>query len=68
MLWLISVGDDASSVFVQWHNSAVEDEMKPDELVSTHTFQRNVPHHARVLDGTEDGTLVAFNDDEEPND
>jgi hypothetical protein len=28
----------AESVFVQWHDCAIEDEMKFDELVSTGTF------------------------------
>lgn len=30
-------------VFVQWHDCAVEDEMKFDELVSTGTFNDIVP-------------------------
>ena len=33
----------AGSVFVQWHDCAVEDEMKFDELVSTGTFNDIVP-------------------------
>jgi len=33
----------AESVFVQWHDYAVEDEMKFDELVSTDTFSDIVP-------------------------
>ncbi len=55
---------ERSSVFVQWHNVAVEDELEVEELVSTGTFQKKVPHHARVLDGSEDGELVTFYDDE----
>lgn len=31
------------SVFVQWHDCAVEDEMNFDELVSTGAFDVNVP-------------------------
>ena len=54
-----------SSVFVQWHNVAVEDELDFEEVVSTHTFSEKVPHHARVLDGSEDAELVTFYDDEE---
>jgi hypothetical protein len=50
-------------VYVQWHNVAVEDEMGVEELVSTGTFQTKVPHHARVLDGSEDGELVTFYDE-----
>ena len=56
---------DGKSVFVQWHNVAVEDELDFEELVSTGTFQRSVPHHARVLDGSDDGELVTFYDDDE---
>jgi hypothetical protein len=33
----------AESVFVQWHDCAVEDEMNFDELVSTGTFNDIVP-------------------------
>jgi hypothetical protein len=33
----------AESVFVQWHDCAVEDEMNFDELVSTGTFKDMVP-------------------------
>ena len=33
----------AESVFVQWHDWAVEDEMSFDELVSTGTFNDIVP-------------------------
>ncbi len=52
------------SVFVQWHNCAVEDELDVEEVVSTHTFTKQVPHHARVLDGSDDGALVTFHDPE----
>ena len=31
------------SVFVQWHDCAVEDEMSLDELASTGTFDDDVP-------------------------
>ena len=55
---------EGTSVFVQWHNCAVEDELEVEELVSTGTFQKRVPHHARILDGSEDGELVTFYDDE----
>ncbi len=55
---------EGTSVFVQWHNVAVEDEMAFDELATTHTFTKPVPHHARVLDGSEDGTLVTFYGDD----
>jgi hypothetical protein len=34
-------------------------------VVSTGTFQKRVPHHGRVLDGSNDGELVTFDDDEE---
>jgi hypothetical protein len=54
---------EGTSVFVQWHNCAVEDETSVEELVSTGTFQQRVPHH--VLDGSEDGTLVTFYVDDE---
>jgi hypothetical protein len=33
----------ADSVFVQWHDCAVEDEMKFDELVSSGTFNDIIP-------------------------
>jgi hypothetical protein len=33
-------------------------------VVSTGTFQKRVPHHAHVLDGSNDGELVTFYDDE----
>ena len=33
----------AESVLVQWHDCAIEDEMKFDELVSTGTFNDSVP-------------------------
>ena len=39
--------------------------MGVEEVVSTGTFQKRVPHHARVLDGSEDGELVTFYDDDE---
>jgi len=55
---------EGASVFVQWHNVAVEDEMGVEELVATGAFQKRVPHHARMLDGSEDGELVTFYDDE----
>ena len=55
---------EGTSVFVQWHNCAVEDELDFEEVVSTYTFTKQVPHHARVLDGTEDGTLVTFYGDD----
>ena len=55
---------EGSSVFVQWHNVAVEDELGVEEVVSTGTFQKKVPHHARVLDGSDDGTLVTFYDED----
>jgi hypothetical protein len=32
-----------NSVFVQWHNCAVEDELKFDEVVSTGTFADKIP-------------------------
>jgi len=56
---------EGASVFVQWHNVAVEDELGAEELVSTGTFQKRVPHLARVLDGSEDGELVTFDADED---
>ena len=31
---------EGTSVFVQWHNVAVEDELGVEELVSTGTFQQ----------------------------
>jgi hypothetical protein len=54
-----------SSVFIQWHDCAVEDELDFDEIVSTGTFNRTIPHHARELDGSEEGKLVTFYDDTE---
>jgi hypothetical protein len=33
----------AESVFVQWHDCAIEDEMNFDEIVSTGTFNDIVP-------------------------
>ncbi len=56
---------EGMSVFVQWHNVAVEDELALDELISTGTFQQRVPHHARVLDGSDDPTLVTWYDDDD---
>jgi hypothetical protein len=56
---------DGKSVFVQWHNVAVEDELDSEELVSTGTFQKSVPHHARILDGSDDGELVTFYDEDD---
>ena len=56
---------EGKSVFVQWHDCAVEDELDCEEVVSTGTFQTRVPHHARVLNGSEDQTLVTFYDDGE---
>jgi hypothetical protein len=47
------------------HNVAAEDELDFEELVSTGAFQRSVPHHARVLDGSEHQKLVTFYDDDE---
>jgi hypothetical protein len=41
------------SVFVQWHDYAVEDEMKFDELVSTGTFNEIVPVVAAELPAPE---------------
>ena len=51
------------SVFIQWHDCAVEEELGFDEVVTTGTFNRTIPHHARVLDGSEEGKLVTFYDD-----
>jgi len=42
---------------------AAKDELDCEEVVSTGTFQKSVPHHARVLDGSEDPKLVTFYDD-----
>jgi hypothetical protein len=53
---------EEASVFAQWHDVAVEDEMDFEELVSTSTFSEKAPHHARVLDGSEDGELITFYD------
>ena len=55
---------EGKSVFVQWHNVAVENEMEFGELVSTGTFQKRVPNLARVLDGSDEGELVTFYHDE----
>ena len=54
---------EGTSVFVQWHNVAVEDELDFEEVVSTGTFPKSVPHHARVHDGSDDPELVTFKDD-----
>jgi hypothetical protein len=35
-----------------------------EEVVSTGTFQNTIPHHVRVLDGSDDTKLVTFYDDE----
>ena len=56
---------EGKSVFVQWHNVAVEHEMEFGELVSTGTFQKRVPNLPRVLDGSDDGELVTFYHDEQ---
>ena len=45
---------EGESVFVQWHNVAVEDQLDFEEVFSTGTFQKRVPHHAVVLDGSDD--------------
>jgi hypothetical protein len=45
---------EGKSVFVQWHNVAVEDELDCEELVSTNTFNKTVPHHVRVLNGSDE--------------
>ena len=42
------------SVFVQWHDCAVEDEMNFDELVSTGTFDDIVPVVVAELPSPED--------------
>ena len=52
------------SVFVQWHNVAVEDELAFEEVVSTQTFNETIPHHARVLDGSDNAEVVTFYNDE----
>lgn len=57
---------DGASVFVQWHNCAVEDELDVEEVVSTGTFQTRVPHHARVLDGSDNPEIVTWYDEDEP--
>ena len=53
------------AVFVQWHHVAVEDELDFAEIVSTHTFTKHVPHHARVHGGVADGARVTFYEDED---
>jgi hypothetical protein len=45
---------EGKSVFVQWHNVAVEDQLDFEEVFSTGRFQKRVPHHAVVLDGSDD--------------
>ncbi len=56
---------EGTSVFVQWHDCAVEDEMTTEELVSAGTVQRRVHHHARVLGGADDGPIVTtYGEDE----
>src|ERR1700686_5355204 len=45
---------EGESVLVQWHNVAVEDQLDFEEVFSTGTFQKRVPHHAVVLDGSDD--------------
>ena len=45
---------EGKSVFVQWHNVAVEDQLDFEEVFSIGTFQKRVPHHAVVLDGSDD--------------
>ncbi len=55
---------EGQSVFVQCHNVAVEDQLDFGDLVSTNTFQKRVPHHARILDGSDDGELVTFYDED----
>ena len=42
------------SVFVQWHNYAVEDEMSFDELISTRTFADKLPVVVAELPLTEE--------------
>jgi hypothetical protein len=44
-------------------NVAVEDELDFEEVVSTGTANRNVPHHACVLDGSADAKVVTFYDE-----
>ena len=52
------------TVVVQWHSVAVEDELDFDEVVSTGGFQRRVPHHARILDGSDNPQIVTwYNED-----
>jgi hypothetical protein len=48
---------EGSSVFVQWHNVAVEDELDFEEVVSTGTFQKRVPECFRELGASEDGNV-----------
>jgi hypothetical protein len=44
-------------------HSPTDDLPTDEERVSTGTFQKRVPHHAQVLDGSEDGEVVTFYDD-----
>ena len=44
---------EGTSVFVQWHGVALEDQMEFEELVSTGTFQKRMPNLARVLEGSD---------------
>jgi hypothetical protein len=55
---------EGKSVFVQWHNVAVEDQLDFEEVFSTGTFQKRVPHHAVVLDGSDDD----YEDEDDDND
>ncbi len=55
---------EGKSVFVQWHDVCCWSELDFEEVISTGTFQKRVPHHARVLDGSDDAELVTFYDDD----
>ena len=47
------------SVIVQWHDTAVEDEMLFDELISTGEFASKVPRNYREIgDKIENGSTV----------
>lgn len=48
---------DGTSIFVQWHNVAVEDELDIGGS-GLGTFQKRVPHHALVLDISDGGESV----------
>lgn len=54
------------TVLVQWHNTAVEDEMDFDKLVSTGEFAPQIPSSYRKLclraDEITDEVLVTIND------